>query len=131
MTTTPYGLLQPLPVPDQIWEDLSMDFIMGLPCSKGYDAIFVVVDRLSKYVHFILLKHPYSAKSLAVVFIKEVVHLHGLPKSIISDRDPIFVSLFWKELFKLCGTNLKMSSAYHPETDGQIEVVNDKSSTFI
>ncbi|GAU13119.1 hypothetical protein TSUD_174190 [Trifolium subterraneum] len=122
--TSPGGLLQPLPIPNSIWEDLSLDFITGLPKSKGFEAVMVVVDKLSKYSHFLLLKHPYSAKSIAELFTKEIVRLHGIPLSIISDRDPIFVSHFWRELFKLQGTTLKMSSAYHPETDGQTEVIN-------
>lgn len=123
-STTPGGLLQPLPIPNGVWEDLSLDFITGLPKSKGYEAILVVVDRLSKYSHFILLKHPYTAISIAEIFAREIVRLHGIPKSLISDRDPIFVSNFWLELFKLQGTKLQMSSAYHPESDGQTEVIN-------
>lgn len=86
--------------------------------------MLVVVDRLSKYSHFLLLKHPYTAKSVAELFVREVVRLHGIPMTIISDRDPIFVSHFWLELFKLQGTQLNMSSAYHPEMDGQTEVTN-------
>jgi len=76
-----------------------MDFITRLPKSNGYDAILVVVDHLSKYAHFIPLKHPYSTKSVAEVFTREVIRLHGIPASIVSDQDPVFVSLFWKELF--------------------------------
>lgn len=98
-----------------------MDFIESLPNSEGYTVIWVIVDRFSKAAHFIPLKHPYTAQVLAEVFMSQIFKLHGLPSSIVSDRDPLFLSTFWQELFKKLGTQLKMSSAYHPQSDGQTE----------
>jgi len=100
------GLLQALNIPEQVWEEISMDFITGLPKSKGYQTILVVVDRLSKYNHLIPLKHPYSARVLAEIFTREVVCLQGVPTSILNDRDPIFIISLRQELFKLQGTFL-------------------------
>ncbi|XP_062099393.1 transposon Ty3-I Gag-Pol polyprotein isoform X1 [Humulus lupulus] len=120
----PYGLLQPLELPERVWEDLAMDFIVGLPNSFGVTNILVVVDRFTKYANFGALPNHYSATKVADLFSHMVIRLHGMPRSIVSDRDPIFTSAFWKKLFEFMGTKLKMSSSYHPQTDGQTEVTN-------
>jgi len=112
-TKKPTGLLQPLPLPFAIWEDLSLDFITGLPPSHGFSVILVVVDRFSKGAHFGALPANYSAFKVAALFLDIICKHHGLPRSLVFDRDPIFISHFWQELFKLCGTKLRMSTAYH------------------
>jgi hypothetical protein len=122
---TPVGLLQPLPIPETRWETTSMDFITQLPVTKqGNDAIMVVVDKLSKKAHFIATKTNVSAPDVATLFFREVVRHHGVPKNVISDRDPRFTSMFWKALWQQLGTKLSMSTAYHPQSDGQTEVTN-------
>ncbi|WVZ77328.1 LOW QUALITY PROTEIN: hypothetical protein U9M48_025207 [Paspalum notatum var. saurae] len=125
------GLLQPLPVPPQAWHTISMDFIEGLPKSKNHDTILVVVDKLTKYAHFLPLTHPYTAFTVAQVFVNHIYKLHGMPKIIISDRDKVFTSNLWQELFKLTDTTLNMSSSYHPQTDGQTERLNQCLETYL
>ncbi|XP_050117661.1 uncharacterized protein LOC126595396 [Malus sylvestris] len=107
-----------------------MDFIEGLPSVNGRNAILVVVDRLSKYDHFIPIKHPYTAPQIADVFIHEVFRLHRMPASIVSDHDSIFLSAFWTAFFKNQQTTLCKSSAYHPQSDGQTEVLKEYWSTI-
>jgi hypothetical protein len=118
------GLLQPLSIPSQRWEEVSMDFITGLPKSEGKSVIMVIVDRLTKYAHFCALSHPFKASTVATAFMETVQKLHGSPKIIVSDRDPIFTGHFWTELFSCLGTQLAHSSSYHPQSDGQTEIVN-------
>lgn len=108
-----------------------MDFIEGLPKSAKYNSILVVVDKFSKYAHFFPRSHPYTAFQIALTCITHIYKLHGLPKAIISDRDKVFTSLVWKELFKLLKVTLLMSSAYHLQTDGQTERVNQCLKTYL
>ena len=107
-------LLQPLSILCQVWDDITLDFIEGLPISQGRDTIMVVVDRFSKFAHFLTLSHTFTAKNVAEKFVEGIIKLHGMPKSIVSDPDPIFISNFWKEFFKMSGTKLQLCSVYHP-----------------
>ena len=111
------GLLCPLPVPHRPWEDLSLDFIVGLPAYRGYTTILVVVDRFSKGVHLGMLPTSHTALMVASLFLDIVVKLHGVPRSLLSDRDPLFINKFWQELFRRSGTQLRLSSTYHPQSD--------------
>jgi hypothetical protein len=113
------GPLQSLPIPTWKWEDISMDFIVGLPrTAKGYDSIWVIIDRLTKIAHFLPVKVKYTVATYAELYIARILSLHGVPKTIVSDHGPQFVSKFWEELHKSLGTKLLHSSAYHPQSSG-------------
>ena len=118
----PAGLLQSLPTPQWKWEKITMDFVVGLSrCQSGYDAIWVIVDRLTKSAYFLPMKNSDSIEKLVELYLKEIVRLHGTPVSIVSDRDPWFTSRFWPSLQRGLGTRLHFSMAFHPQTDGQSE----------
>jgi len=118
------GLLQPLPIPKGPWESVSMDFMVSLAPSRGFDAIMVVVDRFSKIAHFIPTKDSATAQETGRLFFTHVFKHHGLPKDIVSDRDPKFTNKIWRTLWKWMGLELKMNISFRPQTDGQTERVN-------
>jgi hypothetical protein len=119
------GPLQSLPIPTWKWEDISMDFIVGLPkTAKGFDSIWVIIDRLTKIAHFLPVKTYYPVITYAQIYVARILSLHRVPKTIVSDRGQQFVSMFWEELHKSLGTKLLHSSAYHPQTSGHTERVN-------
>jgi IS30 family transposase len=119
------GLLQPLKIPEWKWEEIIMDFIVGLPRTQaGYDSIWVMVDCLTKVAHFILVKTTYSGAKLAQLYMSRIVCLHEVPKKIVLDRGSQFTSKFWEKLHEFMDTKLNFSSAYHPQTDGQMERTN-------
>ena len=115
----PIGLLQPLQIPEWKWEQIAMDFIVGLPIAPdGYDSIWVIIDRLTKSAHFLPMKTRYDASDYAVLFVKEIVKLHGVPASIVLERGPQFTSKFWESFQKAMSTTLIFNTAFHPQTNG-------------
>lgn len=108
-----------------------MDFVEGLPRVHGKSVILTVVDQFSKHAHFILLSHPYTAAMVARAFFDSIMRLHGFPSSIVSDRDPVFTGHVWRHLFKLAGVQLRMSTVFHPQTDGQSEIMNKTIAMYL
>ena len=118
----PFGLMQPLPVPQWKWENITMDFVYKLPRTQnGFDGVWVIVDRLTKSAHFIPVREKYSLNKLAELFLIKIVKYHEVPVSIISNRDPRFTSNFWVAFQEAIGVELLYSTVYHPQTDGQSE----------
>ena len=127
----PAGLLEPLPVPSRPWESVSMDFISSLPKVGEHSSVFVVVDRFSKYATFIPTTKSSNATETAQLFFKHVVKFWGVPQNIVSDRDARFTGKFWTELFNILGSELNMSSSYHPQSDGQTERFNSMLEEYL
>jgi len=124
------GLLHPLSIPSQVWEAICMDFIALHP-SHDYFVIMVVIDHLSKFAQFIPLKKDFTSKTIVEAFVQHIVKLHGFPKTIVSDRDKVFISRFWQQLLQAQKTKLVMSSTYHLETDDQSKVLNKTLEMYL
>ncbi|OAA34053.1 pol protein [Beauveria brongniartii RCEF 3172] len=133
----PYGELQPIPPPERAWQTVTMDFIVKLPKSKEpmtgaiYDSILVIVDKLTKYAYYIPYMESSDAKDLAYMFFKTVVAQHGLPTKLISDRDKLFTSNFWKCLMETMKIKQGLSTAFHPQSDGQTEILNQVLEQYL
>lgn len=125
------GLLDLLPMPNMAWTHITMDFIEGLPKSKGRDVILVVVDRLTKYANFLALSHPYSVQQVAQTFMDNIFKLHGMSAAIITDRDKIFTNKLFQEIFKSLKVSLRFSTSYHSQTDGQTKRVNQCLESYL
>ena len=127
-----YGLLSPLELPYAPWQSIAMDFITDLPRSNDCTELWVVIDRFSKMAHFIPLEeNKKTAEDLARIFAHEIWRLHGLPRDIVSDRDSRFTSNTWKDILAVTGIRLRMSTAFHPQTDGQTERVNQVIEAYL
>ena len=120
----PTGLLHSLPIPDRPWQSIVLDFMGPLPKSNNFDYLLVMIDQLTLQVHLVPTTTTVTTRGITWLILKEVMRLHGIPESIVSDRDTKFTSIFWKELHRLIGSKLLMSTAFHPQTDGATERAN-------
>jgi len=127
----PFGVLRPLPIPLRPWQDISIDFVTGLPWPEGNDAIWVVVDRLTKERHFVPCRTSVDAKDLADMFLTHIFRLHGLLTTIVSDRGPQFAATFWRRLCERLASEPRLSTTFHPETDGQTERTNATMEQYL
>ena len=118
------GLLHSLPIPDRLWQSIGLDFMSPLSKSNNFNYLLVVIDQLTSQVHLVPTTTTVTARGVAWLILKEVVRLHGIPEFIVSDRDTKFTSIYWKELHRLMGSKLLMSTAFHPQTDGVTERAN-------
>ena len=117
----PTGLLHSLPIPDRPWQSIGLDFMGPLPKSNDFDYLLVIIDQLTSQVHLVPTTMTVTARGIAWLILKEVMRLHRIPESIVSDRDTKSTSIFWKELHRLMGSRLLMTTAFHPQTDGAAE----------
>ena len=132
----PSGLLQPIRIPEWKWDRITMDFVVRFPLTgRKHDSVWVVVDQLTKSAHFLPVRTDYSLDNLAELYIKKIFRLHGIPISIISDRDPRFTSRFWGKLQEALGTRLNFSTVFHPQTGGQservIQILEDMLRSYV
>jgi transposase InsO family protein len=127
----PFGLLQSLSIPSRPWGSIAMDFITDLLTIRAKNSILVVVDRLTKMAHFTPCSKSITAEETAKLILDEIVRLHGLPEEIVSDRSPQFASKFWRHLFELLRVDIRLSSVFHPETDGQTERTNQTLEQYL
>lgn len=125
------GILEPIPIPSSAWEVATMDFIEAMPKSNGKDILLVMSDKFTKYCHIMVLQHLFTATQVAQLVLDTVVKLYGPSKALIKDRDKIFVSKFWTKFIFSLGTEHRMSTSYHPQTDGQSERLNQRIKMFL
>ena len=127
----PRGLLQPIPIPSEPWAEITMDFVTELPVSGGFDTVWTITDRLTKAVHYVPVRSTTTASDLTELFLREIHRLHGVPRVIISDRDKLFTSAVWMDFMKELQTSLHLTTAFHPEADGQSERTNRTMATML